>query len=83
MSDGYADDDMLSVSNVPPGLIGTSGTLVYGCQPQAGMNGSVRRGERGEGGGTKRSDERDERKEGGGGRHPIMCKNEVSGMGQE
>lgn len=49
MSDGYADDDMLSVSNVPPGLIGTSGTLEYGCQPQAGMNGSVRRGERGEG----------------------------------
>lgn len=49
MSDGYADDDMLSVSNVPPGLIGTSRTLVYGCQPQAGMNGSVRRGKGGAG----------------------------------
>lgn len=44
MSDGYADDDMLSVSNAPPGLIGTSRTLIHGCEPQAGMNGSVRRG---------------------------------------
>lgn len=83
MSDGYADDDMLGVSNVPPGLIGTSRTLIHGCERQAGMNGSVRRGG-GRGGGTKRSDEIDERKEGGGGgRHPITCKNEVSGTGQE
>lgn len=50
MSDGYAGDDMLRVSNVPPGLIGTSRTLIHGCERQAGMNGSVKRGRGGWGG---------------------------------
>lgn len=43
MSDGEADDHMLDVSDAPPGLAGTSRTLVHGRQRRAGMDGSVRR----------------------------------------
>lgn len=57
VSDGNADDDVLHVSDMLPGLAGAAGALVRGRQRRAGMNISVTRREKGRRRMKKKQDE--------------------------